>query len=210
MADYDIERIASSLLTARGDQCRFVVAIAGPPASGKSTFSGALRTYLNESCDIRSVVVPMDGFHLDNDLLDDLNLRHRKGAPETYDVDSFSRLLRRLKISDQSIHYPTFDRALDKVVAESSAVYPEDQVILVEGNYLLFNEQPWSQLEPLFDYTIFLNTPFDVLQSRLIQRWLDHDHTPEEAQARALSNDIPNARRVYDRLLKADQVMGMG
>ncbi|MEC8633760.1 MAG: nucleoside triphosphate hydrolase [Pseudomonadota bacterium] len=209
MADYDIERIASSLLKARGDQCRFLVAIAGAPASGKSTFSEALSNYLNESCNIRSVVVPMDGFHLDNDCLDDLKLRHRKGAPETYDVDSFSRLLRRLKISDQSIHYPTFDRALDKVIAESSAVYPEDQVVLVEGNYLLFDEQPWSELKLLFDYSIFLNTPFNVLQSRLIQRWLDHDHTPEEAQARALSNDIPNARRIYERLLKADQVMGM-
>ena len=209
MEDYDIEGIASSLLTARGDQSRFLVAIAGPPASGKSTLSKALRNYLNECCDIRSVVVPMDGFHLDNDCLDDLKLRHRKGAPETYDVDSFSRLLKRLRISDQSIHYPTFDRALDKVIAGSSAVYPEDQVILVEGNYLLFDEQPWSRLKPLFDFSIFLNTPFDVLQSRLIQRWLDHDHSPEEAKARALSNDIPNARRIHDRLLKADQVLGL-
>ena len=141
MADYDIERIVSSLLKARGDQCRFLVAIVGTSLGQIDVFE-ALSNYLNESCNIRSVVVPLDGCQLDNDCLDDLKLRHRKGAPETYDVDSFSRLLRRLKISDQSIHYPTFDRALDKVIAESSAVYPEDQLVLVEGNYLLFDERP--------------------------------------------------------------------
>ena len=209
MVDYDIEHIAARLLKARGDQCRLLVAIAGPPASGKSTLSTALSNYLNQSIDLRSVVVPLDGFHLNNDCLDHLKLRHRKGAPETFDFDSFSHLLRRLARSDQPIYFPTFDRALDKVVAGRSAVYPEDQVILVEGNYLLLDEQPWSQLRPLFNYSIFLNVPVDVLQSRLIQRWLNHDHTLEEAKARALSNDIPNARRVYDRLSKADQVMGL-
>ena len=207
--DYDIEGIAASVLEARGDQCRFLVAIAGPPASGKSTLSKALSNYLNEIIDLRSVVVPMDGFHLDNDRLEDLKLLHRKGAPETFDFDSFFYLLRRLEVSDQPIYYPIFDRALDKVIAGRSSVHPRDQVILVEGNYLLLDEQPWSQLNLLFDYSIFLDTPVDVLESRLIQRWLDQDHTLEEAKARAFSNDIPNARRVYDRLLKADQVIGL-
>ena len=160
--DYDIECIAASVLEARGDQCRFLVAIAGPPASGKSTLSKALSNYLNEIIDLRSVVVPMDGFHLDNDCLKDLKLLHRKGAPETFDFDSFFRLLRRLEISDQPIYYPIFDRALDKVIAGRSAVYPRDQVILVEGNYLLLDEQPWSQLNLLFDYSIFLDTPVTI------------------------------------------------
>ena len=203
MAGFDLESIVANLLKAREDQRQYVVAIAGPPASGKSTLSKALSNHLNGINDLRSVVVPMDGFHLDNDRLDDLSLRHRKGAPETFDFNGFATLLRRLGRSSQPIYYPTFDRVLDKAIAGKGVVYPEDQVILVEGNYLLLDVQPWSQLKALFDHSIFINIPIDVLRSRLIQRWLDLDHTPEEAKARALSNDIPNAALVCDGSIKS-------
>ncbi|MDA9991146.1 hypothetical protein N9E48_10120 [Paracoccaceae bacterium] len=209
MAGFDLESIVANLLKAREDQRQYVVAIAGPPASGKSTLSKALSNHLNGINDLRSVVVPMDGFHLDNDRLDDLSLRHRKGAPETFDFNGFATLLRRLGRSSQAIYYPTFDRVLDKAIAGKGVVYPEDQVILVEGNYLLLDVQPWSQLKALFDHSIFINIPIDVLRSRLIQRWLDLDHTPEEAKARALSNDIPNAALVCDGSIKADQLMSL-
>jgi len=209
MAGFDLESIVANLLKAREDQRQYVVAIAGPPASGKSTLSKALSNHLNGINDLRSVVVPMDGFHLDNDRLDDLSLRHRKGAPETFDFNGFATLLRRLGRSSQPIYYPTFDRVLDKAIAGKGVVYPEDQVILVEGNYLLLDVQPWSQLKALFDHSIFINIPIDVLRSRLIQRWLDLDHTPEEAKARALSNDIPNAALVCDGSIKADQLMSL-
>ena len=205
MAFFDLEHIAATLLQARTDQRRFLVAIAGPPASGKSTLAEALNDYLNGIEDLRSVVVPMDGFHLDNDRLDELGLRHRKGAPETFDFEGFAHLLRRLRTSDQPIYYPTFDRSLDKAIAGQGVVNPDDQVVLVEGNYLLLDEKPWSQIKPLFDHSVFLNTPMDVLETRLIQRWLDHDHSSEEAKARALSNDLPNATRVCARSVKTDQ-----
>ena len=36
----------------------------------------------------------------------------------------------------------------------------------------------------------------DVLEQRLIDRWLAHDHTADQAKARALANYIPNAQYV--------------
>ena len=38
--------------------------------------------------------------------------------------------------------------------------------------------------------------PEDELERRLVRRWLDHGLDAEAARARALGNDIPNARRV--------------
>ncbi len=207
MVGIDIEHIAAMLLQARGDQHRFLVAIAGPPAAGKSTLAEALNNHLNGLTGLRSVVIPMDGFHLDNDLLDSLELRHRKGAPETFDLEGFAHLLQRLGRPDQPIYYPIFDRALDKAIAGKGVVHSDHQVILVEGNYLLLDEQPWSRLKTLFDHSIFIDTPMDVLKPRLIQRWLDHGYTLEDAEARAVSNDIPNARRVCYGSARADQLM---
>ena len=207
MTGFDLESIATRVLQARGDKDRFLVAIAGPPASGKSTLSEALCKYLNGVVGLRSVVVAMDGFHLDNDRLDDLKLRHRKGAPETFDFEGFAHLVRRIGTSDQTIYHPIFDRTLDKAIAGKGVIHPEDNLILVEGNYLLLDDQPWSNLASLFDYRIFIDSPVDVLRSRLIQRWLDQDFTLHDATARALANDLPNAKRVCERLVKADRLI---
>lgn len=204
MADFDLERVADKLLNARGDQDRFLVAIAGPPASGKSTLSAALSSHLNNSHPVRSIVVPMDGFHLDNERLEELGLLHRKGAPETFDFGGFAHLLTRLRGSEQAVYYPTFDRHLDKAIAGHGVVRAEDQIILVEGNYLLLEEKPWSRLKDLFDFSMFLDTPPAVFRERLVQRWLDHDHSLEDAEARTMSNDIPNATRVGDGSRVAD------
>ena len=40
-----------------------------------------------------------------------------------------------------------------------SIVATETKFILVEGNYLLLDEEPWSRLAPLFDFSSFVDVP---------------------------------------------------
>jgi pantothenate kinase len=91
----------------------------------------------------------MDGFHYDDRVLDQLGLRHRKGAPETFDFAGFATLLRRLKSREQNIAIPLFDRSLEISRAGAQIVGSDVKFILVEGNYLLLDEEPWSGLDPL-------------------------------------------------------------
>ena len=42
------------------------------------------------------------------------------------------------------------------------------------------------------------------LSRRLQDRWIAHDHSPEDALHRAQSNDLPNARRVIEHSMPAD------
>jgi pantothenate kinase len=79
--------------------------------------------------------------------------------------------------------------------------------ILAEGNYLLLDEEPWTRIAPLFDFTIFLNVPRDELERRLMQRWHEHGKTDEEARAWIASNDMPNIDRVLARRRAADLVI---
>ena len=72
---------------------RLVIALAGPPASGKSTIAAILQRRLGPA----STILPMDGFHHDNDWLEARGLRHRKGAPDTFDVTALTHLLTRLR-----------------------------------------------------------------------------------------------------------------
>lgn len=173
---------------------RSLIAVAGPPASGKSHLARDLVEALNAR-DGAAVLVPMDGFHLDNGILEARGLLPRKGAPETFDGAGFVHAMARLKTEEEVI-LPTFDRARDISIAGAVAIGPEHRIAVVEGNYLCFREAPWDGLAALWDLSVFLDVEEAVLRERLIQRWLTFDHTPEQAEARAMSNDIPNARRI--------------
>src|SRR3546814_20164854 len=58
----------------------------------------------------RCSIVEMDGFHLANRELDRLGRHERKGAPDTFDVDGYAALLRRLRASTSTVYAPVFDR----------------------------------------------------------------------------------------------------
>lgn len=185
---------------------RLLVAIAGAPASGKSTLAGALAKYLNDY-GLRSQVVPMDGFHLDNRVLIERNLLERKGAPETFDALGFKNMICRLKAGEEVV-VPVFDRALDIAIAGSVEISRDLDIVLIEGNYLLFDEMPWRDLAQLWDISVCISVPMDELRKRLIDRWLNFGLSFEAAALRAESNDIPNAKRVIQSPMRADLELG--
>ena len=126
------------------------------------------------------------------------------------DADGLARDLGRLRPGDRPVLVPAFDRAMDLARAAAEEVPATAQVVLVEGNWLLLDAPPWSDLAPLFDLTAMLQVPETVLVQRLIARWLAHDHDLTAARARALGNDLPNARRVVEGSRPADLVLAPG
>jgi len=180
-----------------------MVAIAGPPGAGKSTAAEKINQTLTLK-QVRSRMVTMDGFHLDNAILQEKNLLERKGAPETFDVAGFIHLVRRLNTGEDDIYIPKFDREKDIAIAGADQVTLADRVLVVEGNYLLLNQKPWQKLHDLWDTTIFINPGFDVLEERLTRRWKDHGLDPVEAHKRASGNDLKNAQTVVEYSRQAD------
>lgn len=193
-----------SLIRARAvPGTRLMVALAGPPGAGKSTLADRLAAGLGPM----AAVVPMDGYHLDNALLDARGLRARKGAPMTFDVAGLARDLMRLKACEAEVLVPVFDRGADLARAAARAVPGDVPVVLVEGNYLLLRQAPWDRLAGLFDLTVMLDVPEAELERRLVQRWLDHGLDAAAARARAMGNDLPNARTVRQDSHPADVVL---
>ena len=185
---------------------RYMVGIAGAPGSGKSTLSTQLRDGLiavGES----AIVVPMDGFHFDDAVLNARGHRPRKGAPFTYDVLGFEVLLKRVKAREPAIAIPVFDRSIELSRAAADIISANTKFILVEGNYLLLNSAPWNQLKSLFDFTLFVDEPEIELVRRLMQRW--HEHGFDEAYAKnwIASNDLLNIREVQANSVTADLVI---
>jgi pantothenate kinase len=200
----EIASIAAAIFKRAAKAERFIVAIAGPPGSGKSTLAERLHEVLPED---NSIVVPMDGFHFDDAVLNSRGLRSRKGAPETFDYAGFAALLRRIRASEPEIASPVFDRSMELSRAGASIIGSDVKFVLVEGNYLLLDEEPWSALSGLFDFSIFVDVPRSELERRLMERWRDHGKSDDDARAWIASNDLPNIERVLARRRTADLVV---
>jgi pantothenate kinase len=196
-------QLASLIREKSGEALRFMVAIAGAPASGKSTLAHELCAALRVAGET-AIVVPMDGFHFDDAILNARGHRPRKGAPFTFDVAGFEVLLKRIKVLEAEIAIPVFDRSMELSRAAADIVDDKAKFILVEGNYLLLKQKPWDRLRPLFDFTIYLKVPIEELEARLIQRWLDHGFDMAYAKNWIASNDMLNIQEVINSSAEAD------
>lgn len=181
---------------------RFIAALAGPPAAGKSTLAAELVALIGTG----AKVVPMDGFHYDDAVLHARGARGRKGAPDTFDAQGFFHLLRRLKVESE-VAIPLFDRALEISRAGADIIGPQDKILIVEGNYLLLNESPWPDALPLYDLTIWIDVAEAQLTARLMDRWAGYGKTEDQARAWIEGNDLPNIRRVVAGSGQADVVL---
>ncbi|MFT3974197.1 MAG: nucleoside triphosphate hydrolase [Amaricoccus sp.] len=193
----------AALLAAEQGAARRLVAVAGPPGSGKSTFTEQLHAALAGRVAVE--VLPMDGYHYDDIVLNARGHRARKGAPHTFDVDGFAAMLARLRADDgRDVAVPVFDRSIEIARAGARIIPAAVRLVLVEGNYLLLDDPAWSQLGPLFDRTVFLRVPEDELARRLTARWQGYGMDEETVRAKAEGNDLPNARQVNAQSVPAD------
>ncbi|GAA1703447.1 nucleoside/nucleotide kinase family protein [Microcella alkalica] len=205
----DIEALAETIGGMRGAATaasgRLLVGIAGAPGAGKSTVAAALTASLPGS-----VVLPMDGFHLPQAQLVALGRRGRMGAPDTFDVDGFVALLRRLRepaSAGEVVLAPGFDRTIEEPIPDAIALAPEHPIVIVEGNYLLLESDGWAPIVGLLDLRVGLVVDDAVRRERLIARHIAFGKSADAATAWTLGPDERNAVAIAATLDRADVVL---
>ncbi|HAN81294.1 MAG TPA: hypothetical protein DCQ47_07575 [Gammaproteobacteria bacterium] len=119
-------------------------AVPGPPASGKKTSGPKLANRLT-NCSY----LCLDGVHLDNSILIEKGLRNRQESPTTSVVNGLAHLLQRLK--KEKFYIPTYDRDKEHTINCACPIPGHDDLIIVEGNWLVFNELIWQDLKICWD-----------------------------------------------------------
>ena len=171
---------------------RSIIGIVGKPGAGKSTVVSEIEKRFDPS---QVSVIPMDGYHLSNEELISLNRRDRKGAPDTFDTQSFISLITKVKNSPDLEHrFPIFHREIEASKADEGFVQSGVKVIVVEGNYLFSEEHNWHGVFPLLDHTWFIEIADEVRIERLIARHIRYGKTPEDAENWSRGSDEANAR----------------
>ena len=184
---------------------RTLLGITGAPGCGKSTFAAWIQQQFAPGL---AVVVPMDGFHLANAIIDGTPLRLRKGAIDTFDVGGYLSLLQRLVRRDEAVVYaPEFRRSLDEPVAASIPVPAEVPLVITEGNYLLADVPGWKDVRAQLDEVWFMDTPPELRLGRLVDRHVEFGMERSAAAAWAAGPDEANAELIEKTKPSADRII---
>lgn len=193
---------------------RILIALAGPPGSGKTTLANEVARRLASSSRPsvpKTAVVSIDGFHLTLAALRALpnaeEALARRGAPWTFDAEAAAALVRGLRTSGpgssppRDVVVPAFDHAVKDPVADGLVVRADVQVCILEGNYLLSDEGPWAAIADVVDDRWLVKVDPALARARVAARHLAAgiEPTMEKALARADYNDLPNGDYVMKR-----------
>ena len=164
---FSVEELVERAQNLARGRTRTLLGITGTPGAGKSTLCAALRSVLGQS----AVLVGMDGFHLANSELERLGRRERKGAPDTFDVDGYVALLKRLRNRHENVIYaPEFDRAHEESIGSAIPVFPETPLVITEGNYLLLDDGGWGEVSACLHEVWYLDVEPQLRVQRLVAR----------------------------------------
>lgn len=180
---------------------RILVLLAAPPAAGKSTLTAFLRHLSRITPGLTEVTaVGMDGFHRRQSYLlshtverdgETIPMVRIKGAPITFDLPLLREHIRRAA-AGEVLGWPEYDRKLHD--PRDNALTVDGDIVLVEGNYLLLDQEGWRELRRYADFTVRISAGEGMLRRRLIQRHLDTGKSMEATLAMVDGSDLPNIR----------------
>ncbi len=192
---------------------RVMVGIAGPPGSGKSTLAAQLATRVNAVTGTPiAVALGMDGFHLSKAQLrqmPDPELAFaRRGAPWTFDAAGFVARLNHLRRADSVVRWPDFAHEVGDPIADALEVVPVVRLVIVEGLYLLHDDDGWQDAQVVFDEVWYLHTPFEMAMDRLTQRHMRAwNFSRVQAEQRIAQSDGLNAELVRQSGVRANYLV---
>jgi type I pantothenate kinase len=191
----------------------YVIGIAGSVAVGKSTFARILRTSLARWPNHRQVeLVTTDGFLYPNRILEERDLMHRKGFPESYNQRLLLQFLADIKAGVPNVSAPVYSHLHYDILPGDLQQIDRPDILILEGLNVLQSPDGHASsrvfVSDFFDFSIYLDADESTIESWYVERFLRLRETVFRNESSyfhryALLNEaeaIETARRIWQEI----------
>ncbi len=191
---------------------RLVIGIAGPTGAGKSVIAVLFKEMAKQArlaFGFESITI--DAYHHPNCFLnthfsEGEPLKTVKGRFDTYEVHKLATDLQRFR-SGQRVAFPIYSRKSHDPVANGVLIEAEHSLLIVEGLWLLYDQAGWETIQPLLDFSYFVDSESDRTSEPVIKRHMTGGRTRADALRHYDRVDGKNAELVRTTRLRANKVI---
>lgn len=190
---------------------KVIAYLVAPPGAGKTTTAQFLEKLSRERKEVDDIrALGIDGYHFTNAYMnithverdgEKILMRDIKGAPETFDIDLLGDKIREAR--QEGTDWNIYDRRIHDVLPDYWSV--EDDILLIEGNYMLLKDGGWTNIRVLGDYSVFIDAEPTILRERLVNRKIAGGMSREDAEKFFDFSDGKNIERVLKNSARADE-----
>ena len=156
----------------------YVIGLAGSVAVGKSTTARLLQALLARWPDHPKVaLVTTDGFLYPNRVLQERNLMHRKGFPESYDVSRLLQFLADVKAGQPEVVAPVYSHLEYDVRPDEVQIVRQPDIMILEGINVMQSGRGRSRprrhllVSDYFDFSLYVDAREEDIYRWFLERF---------------------------------------
>ncbi len=181
-ATQGLYKVTDTFLGSPASKVPYIIGIGGSVAVGKSTTARILQALLSRWPDHPRVdLITTDGFLFPNEVLEERDILHRKGFPESYDQRSLVRFLADVKSGVPEVEAPVYSHLVYDIVEGEKRVVRRPDIVILEGLNVLQAENGASNsrtfVSDFFDFSIYVDAAEEDIERWYVNRFLTFTNT---------------------------------